>query len=1032
MSDAGHCADELPDDLADDAGTRLLATRGEARQAALAALVAAHPRYEQALRHLAADLNRVDGVITGSYPTSGNFAAPDLERIGDHRVIRRLGEGAFGVVYLCAQELPVKRQVAVKVVRAGAGGPETLRRFAAERQLLATLNHPTITQVFDAGEMADGRPFFVMEYVDGTPIRSYCDDNGLGVTARLRLFGEVCRGVAHAHARDIVHRDLKPANVLVVAGEDGPRPKIIDFGIAKALVPPADCEPVTEAGRIVGTPGYMSPEQASGRIAEVNARADVFALGVMFYELLTGELPWPQGAAADTDEPLRPSARVTTTSTSDARARQPQLRQRAGELRGDLDWITLKALARERDERYPSVAALAADIERHLRGESVSVGPPSLAYRWHKFARRNRTSVLVAGAAAVALAVVGWLAWQRTTDAESIAERAMAQATQAVERLVARASDASLRQRPENDAVRQLLAQDAIGFYDQWLRDRPTERRLRLGRCQALLSLSSVHWMLGRMPDAERAAAEAVSETEELFALTPDDLPTRGMLAEGLRRRGRALGSMRRFAEATALLTKAVEHLEVCNRPVSGVAARALSGAYLELAAAREVTRQPAESLAAARRAVTALEEYIAAGNAVAEAHTNVTLARCTLARMLVAVDRGEAAAAVLNDADLGLASVTLERQRVTARVHSTRALVAKQQGRWADQVEQLQVAVAADEQWHREEPARPLSGEALVEDLGALAQVQEQTDATAAADRAMQRAVAVAEELVAAYPDDAAHRARLEVVLSRCAFRLYERLRLPDLELAETWLQRAVELQVANPSPDRRAITLLAMVRESRGTATESTWEQVAHAVPADADVRAPGRDFDMAAWFGIARSRLRCGRLDEAAAALAQAERWLDAGSGQDVPAADLEWLRAQLALRRGDADSAVAAAERIVAVDPSPLGCWLAADCHWALAAQRQRAIALYRRVVEELVPQVRANPADPALVLPCGFACLRLAEAAAARGRFAAARGLLLPALTALHHVAPIAPRDRWQAALLARAEVLLAATQLGGR
>jgi serine/threonine protein kinase len=248
---------DLPAGLADELAEQLL-DAGPEHEKVLARLVARHPQHERALRMLLAQLHGAERLLADAWPDDAPASAT---QIGGHRVIRQLGEGAFGIVYLCAQQQPVVRNVAIKVLRPGAGDEQTLRRFAAERQLLASLNHPTITQVYDAGTLPDGRPFFVMEYVEGTTFRRYCEDRALPCRERLRLFAELCRGVAHAHARGIVHRDLKPGNVLVVDTEQGPVPKIIDFGIAKALVAveSGDDGPRTDTGRVIGTPGYMSP-----------------------------------------------------------------------------------------------------------------------------------------------------------------------------------------------------------------------------------------------------------------------------------------------------------------------------------------------------------------------------------------------------------------------------------------------------------------------------------------------------------------------------------------------------------------------------------------------------------------------------------------------------------------------------------------------------------------------------------------------------------------------------------------------------
>jgi serine/threonine protein kinase/tetratricopeptide (TPR) repeat protein len=1050
MSRAGDPDDEMPDDmpdeLADRAGERLLAATGATRAAVLAALIAAHPEHEHALRSIAADLERVDGALADSYPDIGaDHVTEALDHIGAYRVLRRLGEGAFGVVWLCAQERPVARMVAVKVVRSGAGGPETLRRFAAERQLLAALNHATITQVFDAGELADGRPFFVMEYVAGSPIGSYCDSHALAVRARLQLFCEVCRGVAHAHARGIVHRDLKPANVLVVdgdgGGDAGPAPKIIDFGIAKALVSAAAAGgAATEAGRIVGTPGYMSPEQASGRVGEVDARTDVFALGVILYELLTGELPWAKGASATTSEPLRPSVRVAASTATTA------TRRNAAELRGDLDWIVMTALARERDDRYPSVAAFAADIDSHLRGNTVSVGPPSFWYRSSKLVRRHRGIVVVAAAALLLVAAVVVFFQGRTSDAENVADRAIAQATSAVERLLARASDERIRQAPENDVVRQLLAQDALGFYEQWLRERPLERRLRVGRCRALVSLTAVHFQLGQMPAAERTAAEAVAEAEELFAAQPDDVAIRGLLAESLRRHGRALMIAQREPEALPRFERAVAHLEHCATAAPQDHMLSLSSAWRELCTARQATRQPEASLEANRRSVAVLEQHLASGTAKAMAHTDVAIARCTLARQLAGFRRLDEAEKVATAAEAGLASVTLDVHRVTALVHGTRAQLAARRRDWEAAIGHAVRGVEAGERWHRLEPARVAPGDVLIDDLTDLAGLYDKVANWPESDRVLHRAIAIADANVAEFPTDVVRLVRLEGVLHESAFRLYERLRLPDLELAQACMERALATQ--QPVIERggrtqrgraQLLTVLATIVEARGHATAAMWAEVASALEVDIDVTLPGHEWDFSGWQGVTIDRLRRGDLDGAAMALAQAERWLGDPPKLASQAADVQWLHSRLALRRGDVAAAIAAAERIVTIRPTWMGRWRAADCRFAIwrhldtatervepppTVHRDEAAELYRAVIDDLAKDVRDAADDPFHVVPWGFSSLQLAQIEMARGQASAARQLLEAGTAALERVAPLAHRDLWQPEVLQAANDLL--------
>jgi len=348
----------------------------------------------------------------GALPSDG---APTVAR---YSLQERIGEGGFGEVYRAEQIEPVQRRVALKVLKAGLDTRAVLARFEAERQALAVMDHPCIAKVFDAGRTDQGRPYFAMEYVDGSPITDHCDRERLGTRDRLRLILRACEGVQHAHQKAVIHRDLKPSNVLVGGADGVADVKVIDFGVAKAMESPLTERTLqTEVGQIIGTPEYMSPEQAE-MSGDIDTRTDVYALGAMLYELLTGHRPFDteslrergvegiRKVLRETDPP-RPSTRI---STADRQAVTPIAANRrttpnalAGSLRGDLDWITMKALEKDRARRYGSPAELAADIERHLRHEPVIARPPSVPYLAARFVRRHRIGTAVTAAAVVAL-----------------------------------------------------------------------------------------------------------------------------------------------------------------------------------------------------------------------------------------------------------------------------------------------------------------------------------------------------------------------------------------------------------------------------------------------------------------------------------------------------------------------------------------------------------------------------------------------------------------------------------------------------
>jgi len=538
-----------------------------------------------------------DPGATLSSSAAATFSAEErdseLRSIGPYQLIRKLGEGGMGQVWLAEQTAPIKRQVALKLIRVGRFDDSVLQRFYAERQSLALMDHPAIAKVFDAGATSDGQPYFVMEYVPGQPLTDYCDRKRLKIHERLELFIKVCEGVQHAHQKAIMHRDLKPANILVVEVDGKPVPRIIDFGLAKAASRQLDGETLalmTQAGGWVGTPGYMSPEQADPGVVDVDTRTDVYSLGAVLYVLLTGSLPFETNKQRvdaflrrlREEDPLRPSSKVSAdkqTSKHAAEARGAEPQQLASLLHGDLDWITMKALEKDRARRYGSPMELAADIGRYLGNEPVTARPASVGYRARKYVLRYKA--LVAGAAAVFLVLVAGVitsTWQavkaRRAEAQAIQQSAIAQAVSDFlqKDLLAQASSFN-QSRPDPDMkVRSALDRAAQNIEGKFKDQPEVEAAIRS-------TIGETYSDLGLYADSRKQLEKALEVSRG--ALGPDNLKTlqimvslgwltqeQGHIEEAEKLDKQALDAGRRALGAT--------------NPTTLMALRRLGGVYLQ------------------------------------------------------------------------------------------------------------------------------------------------------------------------------------------------------------------------------------------------------------------------------------------------------------------------------------------------------------------------------------------------------------------------------------------------------------------
>jgi len=490
-------------------------------------------------------------ITTESYHGPGEACGT---RIDTYKLLQQIGEGGFGIVYLAEQDKPVHRRVALKIIKPGMDSRQVIARFEAERQALAMMDSQNIAKVFDAGTTDAGRPFFVMELVQGVPITKYCDDNHLTVPERLELFVPVCKAIQHAHQKGIIHRDLKPSNVLVCLYDGQPVPKVIDFGVAKATEQRlTERTMFTQFGQIMGTFEYMSPEQAEMSQLGIDTRSDVYSLGVLLYELLTGSTPLQRqrlraAALAEVlkmikeEEPPKPSSRLSSTKevAKIAAARRTEPVKLGRVLRGELDWIVMKCLEKDRARRYETVNGLARDIERYLHDEPVQACPPSAGYRLGKFARRHRTALSIAALLVVLLVLAAGLStWQavRATRAErqALAERDRAEqeknraeasfhmARDTVDRFFTQVGESSQLKAQGMEKFRKDLLQNAREFYERFIQEQFDAPAVRHDLGLAHHRLAKIYEVLGDYPAAQALSEEAITILDDL-ARAHDDV----------------------------------------------------------------------------------------------------------------------------------------------------------------------------------------------------------------------------------------------------------------------------------------------------------------------------------------------------------------------------------------------------------------------------------------------------------------------------------------------------------------------------
>jgi tetratricopeptide (TPR) repeat protein/tRNA A-37 threonylcarbamoyl transferase component Bud32 len=595
--------------------------------------------------------------------------------IGPYKLLQQIGEGGFGIVYMAEQDQPVHRRVALKIIKPGMDSAQVIARFEAERQALAMMEHQNIAKVFDAGTTGTGRPYFVMELVHGVPVTKYCDDNHLTIQERLALFVSICKATQHAHQKGIIHRDLKPTNVLVCLYDGQPVPKVIDFGVAKAMEQRlTERTMFTQYGQIVGTFEYMSPEQAEMSQLGLDTRSDIYSLGVMLYELLTGSTPlqWLGQAGLSEvlkmikeEEPPRPSARLSSTQEGAtlAAARRTEPVKLARLLRGELDWVVMKCLEKDRARRYDSAIGLARDIERYLNDEPVEAGPPGAGYRLRKLARKHRTALGVAGMfVALLVLATGLSTWQavRATRAErqALAERDRAEASfrmarDTVDRFFTHVADSPKLKSEGMEKFRKDLLANAKEFYERFIGEQLDAPEVRHELGLAHIRLARIHEVLGDYAAAQALSNKAIEALGESARAHPEADKYQRDLAAGHFQMGAVYSDTGNLdqAEAAYRQTLAIQEKLAGDHPEVAEYRRAVATTLNALGIAEHRANQYEKAQATLERALTIWGRLVENDARVPEDRDGLANAQVRLGDVYADRGQSEKAEAMLKEA---------------------------------------------------------------------------------------------------------------------------------------------------------------------------------------------------------------------------------------------------------------------------------------------------------------------------------------------------------------------------------------------
>ena len=721
--------------------------------------------------------------------------------IGPYKLLQPIGEGGMGTVYMAEQSTPVRRTVALKLIKAGMDSRQVLARFGAERQALALMDHPNIAKVFDAGTADNGRPYFVMELVKGIPITKFCDERRLTLRERLELAIPVCQAVQHAHQKGIIHRDLKPSNVLIALYDGKPVPKVIDFGVAKAAGPRlTDQTLYTEFGAVVGTLEYMSPEQAELNQLDIDTRSDIYSLGVLLYELLTGSTPLEHKRIKQAlfleilrvireEESPRPSMRLSTTEElpSIAACRNIEPRKLSGLMRGELDWIVMKALDKDRNRRYETANGLAADLRRYLDDEPVEACPPSARYKLSKFLRRYRLPLRVAAAFVLLLllatAVSAWLAVRaqaarnravtaeasarderdHAENARALADRNFQKARAAVENYLQKVTDnPDLKNRGGFHDLRKQLLAAALPFFEEFVKENSDDPALRFDQGRAYFRLARVRAEMGERD----AALRDYTAARDIFASLAANFPTVGKyrqeMARSLSNLATLLVDLGKQTEAEAACRLAIGYQEKLAGDFPEIAEyrQELANSQTNLGRLMNRLGKQVEAESAFRRALALQQKLVASFPAMPDYRQELANTYHNLSAVLRDLGkRTEAEAAfrqqsVIREKLVADFPAVPEYRRGLAASHNFHAILLANAGSRAEAEAAFRQALAVRNKLVVDFPEVPQYRQDLAFTHDNLGRLQQELGKPAEADASSRRALVVQEKLAADFPD--------------------------------------------------------------------------------------------------------------------------------------------------------------------------------------------------------------------------------------------------------------------------------------